>query len=343
MKFHRLQKQTCGRVQSSASRMNKTNCLISSKKFLKSSGITLAAIKNQKSSILVSEVIRSSSSLACFLAAAYLAACTTSQPVPVVFKVQRSRMAHLGRVGVTTFSGTAKGELILDTGGRSAATAAAGAVVGAALGAATAATMMSEGSCSGRICGAYVALFPIFVGIGATLGGTVGAVSGGPTHAITDDKAAQIEEKLRVALADVGTQEMFQSKVLEAAARSNVRGVRAVAVEKNTNEGVVDYRSAPGLDIDTVLEVGVVRVGLIGTGGEDPQLALRVDAVARLVDVQTNEEFYLNYPFTHFALSRKYSEWTAHNERLLKRELGRAYESLGTAIVHDVFLVIYSN
>jgi hypothetical protein len=89
--------------------------------------------------------------------------------------------------------------------------------------------------------------------------------------------------------------------------------------------------------------VGLVRVGLIGSGGEDPQLALRVDAVARLVDVQTNEEFYLKYPFTHFAPSRKYSEWTANNERLLKRELERSYESLGTAIVHDVFLVIYTN
>jgi hypothetical protein len=97
---------------------------------------------------------------------------------------------------------------------------------------------------------------------------TIGGVSGG-IQAVPDDKATQIEAELNAVLNDVGKQEALQSKVIEAAARSNIRA-KAIGVESTRNlGGVVDYRSVSSLDADTVLEVGLVKQ--LGLRDVDPR------------------------------------------------------------------------
>ncbi|MGH8704183.1 MAG: hypothetical protein ACREUO_02075, partial [Burkholderiales bacterium] len=198
---------------------------------------------------------------------------------------------------------------------------------------------LAHASCAGPMCGVVILFLPIFVVGGAIVGGVAGAID-----AVPDERARQIEAQLDAVLAEVGRQDSLRSEVVKAAARTRIPGVKQIAggVAATTGEGV-DYRKLPDLGVDTVLEVGLVRVGLTGRGGDDPRLELRIHAAARLVDARSNAELYRNYALTHLAPPRRYSEWRADNARLLKTEVRRAYESLGRSIVDEVFLIVRSN
>ena len=262
------------------------------------------------------------------LIATQLSACTTS-PVPMVSEAQRSR---LGTVGVVSLTSAPRGDLAVGARGRSAA-AAEGAAVGAAVG--TAAFFMSAhaSSCAGMGGAVCIVLLPIVAVGGAISGATVGAA-----QAVPKEKAEEIETRLKTVLAEVGQQERLRSAVVKAAAASGMSRVNEMA--RAVGE-VVDYRKL--VRVDTVLEVGVESVGLLGRGGADPALALHVNAVARLVDARTGAELYRGRAFTHATGPRKFTEWSAADARLLKEELDRAYQSLGRSIVDEIFLVVRTN
>ena len=95
--------------------------------------------------------------------------------------------------------------------------------------------------------------------------------------------------------------------------------------------------------MDTILEIGLISVGLIGRGGADPNLSFRVSAFARLVEARTNAVLYRGSNFAHATGPRPYSDWSADNARNLKKELARSYRLLGQSIVDEIFLVVRSN
>lgn len=251
----------------------------------------------------------------------------------MVSEAQRERM---GVVGVGSIARAPTGEVDVGTRGRTAG-AAHGAAEGAASGAA--ALFSSGASCSGPMCaGAYIVLIPVVVVVAATIGTVTGAV-----QAVPVDRARQIEAQLNLALAKGGQQEALRSEVVKAAAQSGIPDVTEITAGTATIGEDFDYRKLSNVAVDTVLEVGLVRIGLTGRGGDDPQLALGVHAAARLVDVKTNAELYRNYAFIHITSPRNFSEWSANEALLLKREIDRAYESLGRSIVDEVFLVFRTN
>jgi hypothetical protein len=271
---------------------------------------------------------------ACLVICAHLSACAASQSRPVVSEAQRE---HFGTVAIVEIARAPKSAV--DVGPRgSTAGASHGAGQGALAGAE--ALFKGAGSCSGEMCGlVMIVLLPVFVIGGATIGGVSGAV-----QAVPEAKAKQIEARLALALAEVGTQEALRSAVAKAAARSEITIVREIPRSATTMvAGEIDYRGLSETGIDTVLEVGVVEVGLIGGGGKDPKLALIVRAAARLVDVKTNGELYRDYSLSHVSPQWRYNEWSADGASLLKHELSSAYGVLGTSIVEEVFLVIRTN
>jgi len=249
----------------------------------------------------------------------------------MVSEAQRDR---LGAVGVVQISGNPKGEL--HAGARGAAGGAAeGAATGAGAGAVAAAAPLFVGfSCSGNSAAWCVILLPVFVVGGAVVGGVVGAA-----QAVPVDTGREIEAQLNRALAETDVQEALRTEVVKAAARAGVANVQELAAAATT----ADFRELQNAKVDTVLEVGLVEVGLIGRGGKDPLLTLHVHALARLVDVNSNAELYRDYPFNHVSPPRKFSEWSADQSRLLKRELDRAIETLGASIVDEVFLMVRNN
>lgn len=265
------------------------------------------------------------------VAMAHLSACATP-PVPTVSEAQRGRM---GTVGVVSLATAPQGGLQAGTRGTGA-----GATEGAAAGAVSGAqalpyTVYCGVPGAGVICIPMLLIFAGSVAYGASVGGA---------QAVPEDKAGEIEAKLRAVLAEAGEQGKLRSAVVGAAARAGVRGVTempagTVAVVGQT----VDYRQLSDAKVDTVLEVGVVSAAFVGRGGADPALALRVAAVARLVDARTNVEIYRGSAFTHATGPRNYTSWVADHARVLKEELDRAYHGLGRSIVDEVFLVVRTN
>jgi hypothetical protein len=263
--------------------------------------------------------------------AAHLSACAT-RPVPTVSEAQRDRM---GAVGVISLASAPQGELVVGTRGTGA-----GAAQGAAAGAVVGSQVLPYAWFCG-VPGAGVICVPVLLLFAGTV--TYGAAVGG-AQAVPEDKAGEIEATLRAVLAEVMQQAKLRSAVVDAAARAGVRGVTempagTVAVVGQT----VDYRQLSDPKVDTVLEVGLVSVGLVGRGGADPALMLRIGAVARLVDARSNAELFRGHAFTHESGPRKFSEWGADGARLLKEDLERAYGSIGRSMVDEIFLVVRTN
>lgn len=269
--------------------------------------------------------------LICLAAMAQLAACATP-PVPTVSEAQRARM---GTVGVVSLATAPQGALQAGTRGTGA-----GAAEGAAAGAAQGAQFLPYAAFCGVPAAGVICIPALLIfGGSVTYGASVGAA-----QAVPEDKAGEIEAKLRAVVAETGEQGKLVSAVVGAAARAGVKGVTEKPAGAATVTGEqIDFRAYLDAKVDTVLEVGVVSAAFVGRGGADPALALRVASVARLVDVRTNAELYRGHAFTHVSGPRKYSEWSADGARLLKEDLERAYSSIGRLMVDEIFLVVRTN
>jgi hypothetical protein len=264
---------------------------------------------------------------------AQLWACTP-RPIPVLSEAQRQQ---LGTVGVVQIARGPRADTDVPRG--RAPGAGKGAAAGAAAGALEGLRVLAHGSCSGYACGIVIILLPVFIAAGAA----VGAVHGGAV-AVPDATGQRIEAELQRALADVGTQQALRSEVVTTAARRGITHVRDVTAERPTVlEDEADYRALSGSGVDTVLEVGLVAVGLSGAGGRDPDLVLRVQAAARLVDVRNSQELYRNDSFTYVSPRRHFTRWSADQGTMLRQEISRAYASLGTSIADEVFLTVRSD
>ncbi len=263
--------------------------------------------------------------------AAQLSACATP-PVPTVSEAQRGRM---GTVGVISLASAPQGELAVGTRGTGAG-AAEGAVAGAVVGSPV---LQYAWFCG--VPGAGVICVPVLLLFAGSV--THGAVVGG-AQAVPEDKAGEIEATLRTVLAEAVQQAKLRSAVVDAAARAGVRGVTEMPADTVAVVGqTVDYRQLSDAKVDTVLEVGVLSVALIGRGGADPSLTLRIGAVARLVDARSNAELFRGHAFTHESGPRNFSEWGANGARLLKEELDRASGTIGRSMVDEIFLVVRTN
>lgn len=254
-------------------------------------------------------------------------------PVPTVSEAQRSRMGTVGVVSVSTLPQT---ELVAGTRGTGA-----GAAKGAAVGAIEASPALADAAvvCGvpgvGAFCLAYLLIFAGSVTHGAVIGGT---------QAVSEDKATEIEARLRSILAEVGKQGNLTAAVVVAAARAGVKGVTEIPPGMHAlDEQGTHRREATDPQVDKILEVRLVSVAFVGRGGADPALVLRAGAIARLVDARTNTELFRGHAFTHVSAPRKFSEWAADGGELLKGELERAYASIGRLIVDEIFLVVRTN
>jgi hypothetical protein len=252
--------------------------------------------------------------------AAHVSACATgSKLVPEVPGTQRD---GLGVIGVVSLNRATESELQAGAGGQGGL--AEGAKAGAAAGVGGFRNSLGVSSCSDLAgCGLIVLLLPIFVVGGAIVGAVAGTVQGQP-----DERVGYIGAQLQAAVTEVGQREALQTEVLGAAARSGIAGMTGISSS-----------TVSSAKVDTVLEVGLVRVALVGRGGEDPELTLRVHAVARLLEARTRTELHRDYTFTYAAAPRRLNEWSADQARLLEHELGRACRSLGQSIVDRVLLV----
>jgi hypothetical protein len=228
----------------------------------------------------------------------------------------------LGTIGVVSARFAPKAHLEAPTSGKGS---------GAAKGAAAGFFGMISGAAS---AGGYGGAIAILL---APVAGLVGAVVG----AVEAESAATVEESaaaLQNALAELKIQETMRDRVLQVAQEQTRypfvlledRGLTAYGEE-------VRYSASADEGIDTILEVSVPKLGLLG-GGVNPPLPLVMIADARLISVADGRELYA-HTWKYRSGTRKFVEWAANNAQPLRDEIDRAYQSLAEQIVKELFLL----
>lgn len=277
--------------------------------------------------------------MACVLVLSDVTGCarTAAQTPPLsVPQVSEEQRAQFGTVAVVSIAASPEHGLNSPVIGR-AAGAATGALGGAASGAFQGLGAVGQGSGSGLAGGAGaigILLIPAFV-VGGLIVGTIA----GAANAIPTETAKSIEQKIELALKNSDPQNAIRRDVIEVAQREGVLNESKLidAGTLATNDPSGDQRLR-ALGAATILEVGVMKVGLEGIGGSDPDLDLVVQASVRLMSARTGAVLYENKNLQQIGPRHSYSEWGANDAALLTTQLQSAYRSFASTIVDRVFL-----
>lgn len=174
-----------------------------------------------------------------------------------------------------------------------------------------------------------LAIIPMVLGIvlapvGALTGGIYGVIAAAPAETVKEAEAA-----LAKAVAESNVQEAVRDQVWEAARRRTSHRVHKLA------EG--DSPHSAG--VDTILEITVQALALVGPTGVDPSLSIVLRGSAKLIRTADGAEIYPEASFAYLSVPRKFVEWGADEAHLFRGAMQTAYEDLSEKIVDDIFLV----
>ena len=180
----------------------------------------------------------------------------------------------------------------------------------------------------------------MFVPTGAATGFVAGAAVGGATHgvhAVPADTAETIEAALAAATAGRDLPAEIRGHVLDDAT-ARVPTVVDLGGDTAAPAPRPDYTRFASHGVDTVLEVAVDRIVLGGKrGGSDPELRLRIDAHARLVNVPDGRVVRTYERLVFESYTAKASEWTSADSDLLTAELDRGVAAIARRIDDGTF------
>jgi hypothetical protein len=185
-------------------------------------------------------------------------------------------------------------------------------------------------SCDGPVCGMVVlsalAVLPTFA---AVVDGVRELLIG--MEPITG--ARDTETAIRNVLGKLKIQETLRDRVLREAKGQTQRPLVLVGDQGPARPNdTVSYRSPPDRNVDTVLELSVLTIGMEGEERANPSVALVMTARARLIRIKDNAVLY-DEVFEHRSDERAYAEWVVDNALQFRREFERAYQSLAEKIV----------
>ena len=232
---------------------------------------------------------------------------------------------QLGTIGVVSARFTPEHEFHTALRGR-VASGAKGAGAGALYG-------LGEALSQRDPLSAAVALV-VLVPLGVILGGTAGAVA-----AVPEATAQEIEAYIVNALLVPNMQEVVRDHAVETVRNETGRPVVALADQgPAATDEEASYGHLSDQGINTVLEVSVRVVGLVGGHGSDPLLALVLNVRGRLVRTSDDAELYL-HTVSYLSAPRKFTEWGEDEGRPVREELDRAYRYIAATIVEEAFLL----
>jgi hypothetical protein len=191
-----------------------------------------------------------------------------------------------------------------------------------------------RGGCSGDFCGVAIIVWLGVCGVASAVGGVVGAVTA-PGSA--EAKSAQAVMSATVDLGPV--QDSLRDSVVAAGLAKNIFIVPDSSDAARLAARTRDYRPLAGVGVDTVLEVGLSKVGTTGDG-IDPPLLLTMQAHARLVRTMDNQEL-ASGDYVHAGNRLHLSEWSSNRAERLAAALRSGYEALG-AQIYESFFLLYS-
>ena len=261
-----------------------------------------------------------------FAAAAVLAACASTKPLP---RLNQDARSSLGTVGVITVGPAVGGKV----GGRFGDSAEAGALEGA-----------TGGSLAGL--GAAVVFCGPFAWACAVpavpIGLLYGVVSGREdVNAIPGSSAAEVQAAFNRAMADSDLQADLRHGVLRYTGSAGAY----IDLGADAREPVSspDYASVAGRGVGTVLEMSLTRLALantkfrVGGGESNPSLTLVMTARARMIRVADRRVLWNAAEAKYESSAAQYSLWTARDSDLLRAEIANGSEMLARQIGEALF------
>jgi hypothetical protein len=192
-----------------------------------------------------------------------------------------------------------------------------------------------------------LAAWPLFLlvglAVGATLGTTVGTIVGGvsgmtqgiihPQDNNSLDEQKIVRETLDSYLQKLGMQERIRKEVVAVARQNTSHPITELDQGGPTQRKIpVSYQSLKEKNLDTILEVSVVSLGLESTSAFAPDFSVFMVIKADLRRVEDDAILYrttLNYT-SH---SLPYEEWAEKNAYAFQRALNEGYRNLAEQVV----------
>jgi hypothetical protein len=174
----------------------------------------------------------------------------------------------------------------------------------------------------------------IAIGTAAALVGSVA----GAARVVPEETAREVETRLGRVCHHAGEKRLLQSELVQEAARTHVPNVQAIPTDVAVvRDETPDYRRLADRGIDTVLEIWVLRVDAVGRWGDDPELTLHMQAVARLLDARSNSVLYDGATFEYVSKPRKVSALNADRGRLFEIGVRDAHQAIAASIVDKIY------
>ncbi len=189
-----------------------------------------------------------------------------------------------------------------------------------------------NGSCSGEVCGAMLLVMLAFAVTCSAVGAVAGAVTSTPA-AETRAMAAATDR----AFAGLNAHLDLTRRMLAHIAQLDGVTVELVGREPErlaTEEALFTDLAARGLT--TALELGVTRIAFAGGKGRDPELALEMKAVARVLELPGGKERY-RQEFVHRGPARRYSAWAYGDGTVMRRAVDDGLAALAAQMTQRLF------
>jgi len=175
--------------------------------------------------------------------------------------------------------------------------------------------------------------------VGATVGTIAGGL-GGMTKGMIDPMDSDpmknqvvLRQTLDAYLQKLGMQERIRREVVRVAQQNTSHQVRELDKEGPTQRGSeVSYQKLKEQNLDSVLEMSVLSLGLEGTSAFDPDFSMFMVVKADLRRVEGDALLYRT-TLTHNSQSLPYEEWAGNNVYAFQRALNEGYRNLAEQIV----------
>ena len=184
------------------------------------------------------------------------------------------------------------------------------------------------GSGGGDFAGAaQVLVWAVTIPVGTVVGAVSGWGEGVPKEEI--DKA---QGALRVAAQETAISSVLRERLIA----EGVRKTQYAFSEGEEAQEGSQQRSAG--KFDTVLELRLLNLGLIGPADANPDLAVFVKARLRLVRVADGAELY-TYTWVQSSGCHKFTDWGADDAKLFREQLKQIADAMAESIIEELFLV----
>ena len=268
------------------------------------------------------------------LAFAILAGCAAGPKAPAYLPDETR--ARLGTVGVASAQFVPRIDLQAPAeGGLAGAGRRAASWAGKAAGTVARAPV---GGCGGGYGCGLVGIIWLAALVGSTVGGAVAGAVSGAVDALPPDMVREAEATLTQSLAALKLQEQVRDRVVQVARNKRRHPVRVLAdAGPLSPEEQATYASAASHDIDSILEISVLTVGLTGDWDANPPLALTLGGRVRLVRVHDGTELHVA-PMAYTSGVRTFTEWAGSDAQAFREELDRGLQYLAESVVEQTLL-----